>query len=288
MKADFKNEVIAIVGATASGKTSYAIDLAMKIDGEIVSADSRLVYKDLDIGTAKPTLEERNGIPHHLIDIVTPDKEYSAGLYVKDAKKCIKDILLRGKTPIIVGGTGLYIDTLLMNYDLPKVEPDYNLREKLKNSDNLYEILLAKDEETAKSIDKNDKKKLIRALEIIESTGKKISRSKKTPEFNVKWVGKNFPREVLYKRINDRVDVMMDNGLLEETKTLLKKYGRINNILYTIGYQQMVEYLDGLLTIDEAVNKLKQDTRRYAKRQLTWFRRNPDIEWDIYPETLKK
>lgn len=285
-----KSKIIAVVGPTASGKTAFAVNLAHQINGEIVSADSRLVYKGFDIGTAKPTLKEREGIPHYMIDIAEPETDYSAGLYLKDAEKIIKDILLRGKVPIIAGGTGLYLNILLMNYDLPKVEPDYDLREKLKKTDNLYEILSSLDPQTALEIDPNDRKKLIRAIEIVKLTGKPLSKSRgrKEPEYDVEWLGLNYPREELYGRINRRVDLMIENGLVEETEKLLEEHGRINNILYTIGYQEMVSYLDGILTLDEAVDKLKQNTRRYAKRQLTWFRKNPDIKWNVYPEKLKK
>lgn len=285
-----KSKIIAVVGPTASGKTAFAVNLAHQINGEIVSADSRLVYKGFDIGTAKPTLKEREGIPHYMIDIAEPETDYSAGLYLKDAEKIIKDILLRGKVPIIAGGTGLYLNILLMNYDLPKVEPDYDLREKLKKTDNLYEILSSLDPQTALEIDPNDRKKLIRAIEIVKLTGKPLSKSRgrKEPEYDVEWLGLNYPREELYDRINRRVDLMIENGLVEETEKLLEKHGRINNILYTIGYQEMVSYLDGILTLDVAVDKLKQNTRRYAKRQLTWFRKNPDIKWNVYPEKLKK
>ena len=290
MTENLENKVIAVVGPTASGKTSYAIELAQKLGGEIVSADSRLVYKGFDIGTAKPTLEERSGIPHYMIDIVEPEVDYSVGLYADEAKKVIRNILSRGKVPIVVGGTGLYLNVLLMNYDLPGVEPDYELREKLRGADNLYEILPDLDIEAAKTIDKNDRKKLIRAIEVVKSTGLPLSqvRGKKSEEFEVEWFGLNFPRDILYSRINERVDLMVKNGLVEETEHLLKKHARINNLLYTIGYQEMIAYLDGLLTLEDAMDKLKQNTRRYAKRQLTWFRKNPAIKWNFYPEKLKK
>lgn len=283
-----KNKVIAVVGPTASGKTAFAVDLAEKIGGEIISADSRLVYKGFDIGTAKPTLDERRGIPHYMIDIAEPEVDYSAGLYVHEAKRIIEDIQSRGKVPIIAGGTGLYINILLMNYDLPKVEPDYELREVLKLEEDLPAILAELDPETAQLIDKNDRKKLIRAIEIVKTTGKPIQRRKNNPEYEIEWIGLNYPRDVLYDRINRRVDLMFEAGLIDETKNLLQKHGRIPNLLYTIGYQEVIQYLDGLLTLDEAVDKLKQNTRRYAKRQLTWFRKNPAINWNVYPEKLKK
>ena len=283
-----KNKVIAVVGPTASGKTAFAVDLAEKIGGEIISADSRLVYKGFDIGTAKPTLDERRGIPHYMIDIAEPEVDYSAGLYVHEAKRIIEDIQSRGKVPIIAGGTGLYINILLMNYDLPKVEPDYELRKALKLEEDLPAILAELDPETAQLIDKNDRKKLIRAIEIVKTTGKPIQRRKNNPEYEIEWIGLNFPRDVLYDRINRRVDLMFEAGLIDETKNLLQKHGRIPNLLYTIGYQEVIQYLDGVLTLDEAVDKLKQNTRRYAKRQLTWFRKNPAINWNVYPEKLKK
>lgn len=282
------NKVIAIVGPTASGKTSYSIELAKQIGGEIVSADSRLVYKGFDIGTAKPTIAERDGVPHYMIDIVEPTQNYSVGLYVEQSKECIHDILSRGKTPIIVGGTGLYINALLMNYDFAKIKPDYELRKKLEAEGNVYARLQELDPEGASKIDPNDRKKIIRALEVVILTGESVSDKKNLPEFDVEWIGRNFPREELYDRINKRVDLMLQDGLLEETKELLAKYGRIDNLLYTIGYQEMISYLDGELTLDEAVGILKQNTRRYAKRQLTWFRKNEKIQWNFYPETLKK
>ncbi len=285
-----KSKVIAVVGPTASGKTAYSIELAEKIGGEIISADSRLVYKGLDIGTAKPTVAERKGIPHYMIDIVEPEVEYSAGLYVKEARKCIDDILSRGKSPIIAGGTGLYFRILLEQYDLPEVPPNYQLREELKKLDSteLHSILRDLDSEAADKIYENDKKKLIRYIEIIKSTGKKISESRgiSEPEFDVEWIGCNFPRDILYERINKRVDMMIENGLIEETKQLLNKHGRINNLLYTIGYQEIISYLDGEMTLDEASALLKQNSRRYAKRQLTWFRKNENIKWNHYPERL--
>ena len=289
MKKNF-NKIIAVVGPTASGKTAYSIELAKEINGEIISADSRLVYRDMNIGTAKPTLKERQDIPHYMIDIAYPNVDYSVGLYAIEAKKYIKNILSRGKTPIIVGGTGLYLNVLLMNYDLPKVEPNYDLREQLKNENNLYEILQELDQETAGKIERNDRKKIIRAIEIIKATGEKISatRGYGCKEYDISWIGKNFDRNELYDRINRRVDLMMEMGLLNETKTLLEKYGRINNLLYTIGYQEMISYIDNKCSLEDAVNKLKQNTRNYAKRQLTWFRKNNDINWDCYPSKLNK
>ena len=287
-----KNKVIAIVGATASGKTSYAINLAKEIGGEVVSADSRLVYKGFDIACAKPTLEEQDGIPHYMMDIVEPEFDYSAGLYEQDAKRIVCNILSRGKTPIVAGGTGLYFRVLLENFDLPKVEGDFEYRKKMGEYDKteLFEMLKKQDPISAERIEQNDKKKIIRALEVLHLTGKPMSEIQgiKEPEFDVEWIGCNFPREVLYERINRRVDLMFENGIIEETQNLIKKHGRIGNIVDSIGYKEVLAYLDGVYTLEEAKDKLKQNSRNYAKRQLTWFRKNPNIKWTHYPEKLKK
>ncbi len=287
-----KSKVIAIVGPTASGKTAYAINLAKQIDGEIISADSRLVYKGFNIGTAKPTLDEQAGIPHYMIDLVEPEFSYSAGLYKKDASLIIQDILKRGKVPIVVGGTGLYIDILLKNYNLPKILPDEKLRAELKELSNeeLFAFLKKLDSSACKSIDINDRKKIIRAIEILKGTSGVLEASRGISEsrYDVEWIGKNFDRKTLYERIDKRVDSMIENGLIEETKILRKKHGDIPNLTDTIGYREILGYLNGEYSLEDATNKLKQNTRNYAKRQLTWFRRNPDIKWDIYPEKLSR
>lgn len=285
-------KVIAIVGATASGKTAYSIELAKKINGEIISADSRLVYKGFDIGTAKPTKQERQGIPHHLIDIVEPEFDYSAGLFQKQAREVILEINSRGNVPIIVGGTGLYIDILLKNFDLPQIPPNKDFRKNLANTDvhYLFELLKNKDSEAVESIDSNDRKKIIRALEIIATTGKPLKQSRgiQQQEFDIQWIGRNFDRITLYNRINSRVDTMFEQGLLDETKNLLEKHGKIPNLINTIGYREVIGYIDNKYSLDEAKELLKKNTRNYAKRQLTWFRKNTNIEWNIYPDKLKK
>ncbi len=287
-----KPKVVAIVGATASGKTAYSIELAKKINGEIVSADSRLVYKGFDIGTAKPTIDEMDGVPHHMVDIVEPEFEYSAGLYKKQAKDVISQILSRGHIPIVCGGTGLYIDILLKNYDLPEIEANRELRNELTQLDtaNLEDMLKNLDINAFTSIDKNDRKKMIRAIEIIKTTNKPLSQTRgmNKSEYNVEWIGKNFDRKTLYERIDKRVDIMIENGLVEETKNLLEKHGRIPNLVNTIGYREILGYIDNQCSLEQAAELLKKNTRNYAKRQLTWFRRNEEIKWDIYPEKLKK
>lgn len=284
-----KNKVIAIVGATASGKTAYSINLAKKIGGEIISADSRYVYKGLDIGTAKPTMAEREGIPHYMIDIVEPNSDYSAGLYVQEAKLHIDDILSKNKIPIVVGGTGLYFNILFENYKLPKIQADWGLRKELNKYDGekLYEMLMELDNSACElNLEKNDKKKIIRMIEILKLTGKSLKevRQKGNCEYDVEWIGLNFEREELYLRINNRVDYMIENGLIEETENLLKKYGRVHNITDTIGYKEIISYLDNEMSLKEACDKLKQNSRRYAKRQLTWFRKNENIKWNIFPD----
>lgn len=287
-----KIKVIAIVGATASGKTAYSIELAKKINGEIISADSRLVYKGFDIGTAKPTIEERDGIPHHLIDIVEPEFDYSAGIYKQDAKEKISEISGRGHIPIIVGGTGLYIDILLKNFTLPQIASNRELRNELYNLDieELYQMLKEKDSKAADNIDKNDRKKIVRAIEIIDTTGKTLEESRgiENSEYEVEWIGQNFDRKTLYERIDKRVDLMIEAGLLEETKNLLDKHGRIPNLINTIGYREIIGYIANKYSLEEAKELLKKNTRNYAKRQLTWFRKNQEIKWNVFPEKLKK
>lgn len=289
---DRKIKIVAIVGPTASGKTSFAVQYAKEHNAEIISADSRLVYKGFDIGTAKPTLEERGGVKHYLIDIVEPYEDYSVAQFVKDAQKAIEEIQNHGKLPVIAGGTGLYLKSLLEGYDFPQMDIDYDLREKLqqKSCEQLYDELLELDEPTARSLEKNDKKKVIRMLEIIYATKRPASevRGQKAHPYDVEWIGLNYPRQELYERIHKRVDLMIAQGLVDETQRLLEKYGRIYNVCQTIGYREIIAYLDGKMTLDEACDKLKQNTRNYAKRQLTWFRKNENIKWTHYPEKLKK
>lgn len=278
-----KPKVIAVVGPTASGKTKLAIEFAHKLNGEVVSADSRLVYKGFDIASAKPTMEEREGIPHHLIDIVEPEFNYSAGNYVEDAKRAIEDILSRNKTPIVAGGTGLYFRVLLEHYDLPKVETDFELRANLekRSKEDLLEELSKIDIITYERVKDANLRRIIRALELIKTLKKPLSeiQLEKEPEYNVEWIMPEIPsREWLYDRINKRVDIMVEMGIIDETKNLIAKHGRIGNIVDTIGYKEILTYLDGQATLDSALDKLKQHSRNYAKRQLTWFRKNPNLE----------
>lgn len=278
-----KPKVIAIAGPTASGKTQMAIDLAKQLDGEVISADSRLVYKGFDIASAKPSIEERDGIPHHMIDIVEPEFDYSVGNYAEDAKKVIYNILNRGKTPIVAGGTGLYFRILLENYDLPRVEANPKLRAELELRDkaDLLEEIKATDPKSYERLFDSNKRRIVRALEVMKILGKPFSEvsTLKEPEFDVNWKMPQIKsREYLYDRINQRVDLMVEQGLIDETKFLLKKHGRIKNFVCTIGYKEVLTYLDGEATLEEALDKLKQHTRNYAKRQLTWFRANQNLE----------
>ena len=277
-------KIVAILGPTATGKSKLAIKTAKEINGEIISADSRLVYKGFDIASAKPTLEERQGIEHYLIDVVEPEADYSVANFVDDAKIAIEKIRQKGKIPIVVGGTGLYFRILLEDFNMPRVEPDYEFRKELEalDSKKLHEMLKELDPVSAEKIHFNNKVKIIRALEVAKILDKPMSEAagKKEPEFDVEWIGLNFSdRAELYERINKRVDEMVKKGLVEETKALLKKHGRINNFINTIGYQEILQYLDGEISLDEAILNIKQNTRRYAKRQLTWFRRNKNIQW---------
>ena len=251
-------------------------------NGEIISADSRLVYKGFNIATAKPTKEEMQGIPHYLIDIVEPEVDYSVGDFYKAAKPIIGDILNRGKLPIVVGGTGLYFRILLEDFDLPQIEPNPELRAELEATpvEVLYNELKEKDPITAQKVHINNKVRIVRVLEIMRTLNIPFYQAaeKKEVEYDVNWISPSVSsREELYNRINLRVDKMLDLGLIDETKSLLEKHGRIKNFVNTIGYCEILEYLDGKITLDEAIEKIKQNTRRYAKRQLTWFRRNPEL-----------
>ncbi len=285
-----KEKVIVICGPTASGKTKLSIELAKKIDGEIISCDSMQIYKEMDIGTAKPTKQEMQGIKHYLIDFVSPDERYSVANYKRDAKKAIKEIIQKGKVPIIVGGTGLYIDSLIyeINYDNIEFDEQYrkHLEERAKKEgiEKLYEEAKKIDEEAIKKISINDKKRIIRILEIYNATGKnKTENEKKSREKEVEYDYKVFAllwdREKLYDRINKRVDIMIKQGLIEEVKEIYNKYKKFPTAMQGLGYKEVVEYLEGNTTKEEMINKIKQETRRYSKRQLTWFRKNKQTIW---------
>ena len=285
-----KDKVIVICGPTASGKTSLSIALAKKINGEIVSSDSMQIYKDMDIGTAKPSEEEMQGIKHYLIGIIEPDKRYSVADYKEDAKKAIKEILQKGKVPIIVGGTGLYIDSLIYEIEYPNIEFDSKYRAELEKQveeqglEKIYQKAKEIDPEAVNKISCNDKKRILRILEIYHATGKtkteqeKESR-KKEVEYDYQVYALKWDREKLYERINARVDIMLENGLVEEVKNIMRKYNEFPTAMQGLGYKEVVEYLNGDLTKQEMEDKIKRETRRYAKRQMTWFRKNKQTIW---------
>ena len=285
-----KEKVVVICGPTASGKTALSIELAKKINGEIVSSDSMQIYKEMDIGTAKVTKEEMQGIKHYMIDIISPEKRYSVADYKKEAKEAIREIIKKGKTPIVVGGTGLYVDSLIYEIEYPNIEFDEEYRKKLEiqaekeGLENLYEQAKRIDPEAIKKISQNDKKRIIRILEIYHATGynkteqERKSREKE-PEFDYKVYGLNMPREKLYKRIDLRVDIMIKQGLIEEVEKIYKKYSEFPTAMQGLGYKEVVEYLKNNLTKEEMIEKIKQETRRYAKRQMTWFRKNKQTIW---------
>ncbi len=285
-----KNKVIVICGPTASGKTKLSIELAKQINGEIVSCDSMQIYKDMDIGTAKPTIEEMQGIKHYLIGYVSPTERYSVAEYKTDAKKAIKEIIAKEKIPIVVGGTGLYLDSLIYEIEYQDIKLDESYRKKLeqeveeKGLKVLYERAKQIDEKAIEKISSNDKKRILRILEIYHSTGKtkteqEIESRKKEVEYDYKVYALDWDRQKLYNRINKRVDIMIEQGLIEEVKYILEKYDTFPTAMQGLGYKEVVEYLEGNLTKEEMVEKIKMETRRYAKRQLTWFRKNKQTVW---------
>ena len=289
-----KQKVIAITGPSSSGKTKLAIETAKALNGEIISVDSRQIYKELDIGSAKPALEEREGIVHHLIDVVNVTDEYTAADFCDAASYIINDIIRRGKMPILAGGTGLYFRILLQDFDLPRVAPDKKLREELeqKTSTELYDMLLSLDYDAAQKIHFNYKVKIIRALEVCKTLGIPMSRAQKKKEskYQTLWVGLNSQnRDFLYDRINNRVEIMFEKGLIKEAENLFNKYGKNKILMSTIGYQEIFPYLNGDITLESAKELLKQNTRRYAKRQISWFKSNEDVHWfDIEKESFEK
>lgn len=285
-----KPKVIVICGPTASGKTKLSIEVAKMVNGEIVSADSMQIYKDMTIGTAKPTTEEMQGIKHYLIDFVSPDKRYSVAEYKNDAINAIEEIISKGKTPIVVGGTGLYVNSLIYEIEYPSVELDMNYRKKLEEIaekeglDRLYEMAMKVDKLAMKKISPNDKKRICRVLEIYHATGKtktqiEIESRANEPKYDYLVFGINMDREKLYDRINRRVDIMVEDGLIDEVKEVLSKYNDFPTAMQGLGYKEVVEYLNGDTTKEEMIEKIKMETRRYAKRQLTWFRRYENITW---------
>lgn len=289
-----KIPVIAVVGPTASGKTSLAVKIAKRFNGQVVSADSMQIYKGMDIATAKPTDDEKDGVKHFLIDCVSADVRFSVADYVSAAKDCIYEINNGGFLPIVAGGTGLYVDSLLQNIAFCEEKTDDSVRKRISDEydkeggEKLLSRLEKIDFETAKRLHPSDKSRIVRALSLFESTGITVTeqnRNSKLSEspYNVLYIGINYrDRSVLYSRINKRVDIMLKNGLLEEAREYLN-LNKDTTASQAIGHKELAPYFKGELTLCECVENLKRETRRYAKRQLTWFRRNENINW-VYPD----
>ncbi|MGN0487742.1 MAG: tRNA (adenosine(37)-N6)-dimethylallyltransferase MiaA [Ruminococcus sp.] len=286
-----KIPVLAVVGPTASGKTKLAVELAKRYNGEIVSADSMQIYKDMQVATAKPTVEEMSGIKHHLMDFLPPDKSYSVGQYVVDAQKVITEINNKNKLPIICGGTGLYVDSLLNGIDFTENSSNDDVRSELneladaKGIDFLLDMLseFDKDSYNRLAVEKN-RKRIIRAIEFYKVTGKTITQQnieslQKESAYNSLFIGLTAnDRQFLYDRINHRVDIMIENGLVKEAEEVINSK-LSETSCKAIGYKELLPFFKGVASLEECIEKLKMETRRYAKRQLTWFRRNKSINW---------
>lgn len=289
-----KKKVIAVVGPTASGKTSLAVEIAKALDGEIISADSMQIYKGMTIATAQPGEEEKQGIPHHLISIIEPSETYSVAQFVSDAKKCIDDITARCKVPVIAGGTGLYVDSLLYGIDFGFVPDNSEMREKLKDrlekegAEKLLHELREIDPETAQTLHVNNAGRIIRALEVYYLTGETIAEQKRKSRekgsvYDALYIYIDYAdRQKLYERIEKRVDIMVSMGLLEEAEKFIS-LGEDTTAKQAIGYKELKPYFNGECTLEEALDNLKKETRHYAKRQMTWFRRN-DEKFTVCPD----
>lgn len=280
---------VAVVGPTASGKSSLAVKIAKHFTGEVVSADSMQIYKRMDIATAKVTAEEMQGVPHHLIDFVEPWESFSVAEYKALALSCIGDIVKRGKLPVLAGGTGFYVDTVINNtsfldYEKTDIRKKLLLRAENEGTEALWNELSKVDKESAEKIHKNDLKRIVRALELYSATGKTMTEQRRLSHLEES--GYSFcligltaeNRQFLYDRIDRRVDLMLKNGLLEEAKSFFE-LEHSQTAKQAIGYKELRPYFDGVLTLEEATENLKRETRRYAKRQLSWFRRNKNINW---------
>lgn len=300
------DNIICIAGPTASGKTALAVELAKELDGEVISCDSMQIYRRMDIGTAKPNAEEQQGIPHHMIDVADPDEDFSVSRYCEMATPILDDILARGKTAIIAGGTGLYMDSLIRGNAFAPY-PATGARERLEaQADEMgMEYMLDKlrriDPDTAARLHLADRKRIIRALEVFEETGETITaHNGRTqaipPRYSPLWLGLDFaPRQVLYDRIDLRVSIMLEQGLEKEIRTLLaSSIAAKCTAMQAIGYKEFVAAMEGKITMEEAADEVRKASRHYAKRQLTWFRRNPDMHWltrkenESFEEILQK
>lgn len=279
-------KTLLLLGQTATGKTKLSIELAKELNSEIISADSMQVYRGMDIGTAKPTIEERQGIPHHLIDIRNPDEDWTVSDFIEEVSRISGDMAIRKRFPVIVGGTGLYLWSLLEGFKFPIVPADKTVRQELENSPTsaLYSQLSTIDPISATKIHANDRKRIIRAIEVFKLTGKPIStvqsnRLTSQPANTSTIIGLQIPREELYTRINNRVDNMIEKGLVEEVKSLLAKYPKDLKAFQALGYKEVINYLDGKWNKDQMIEELKKRTRNFAKRQMTWFKRFQNVNW---------
>ena len=285
-------KIICVVGATASGKTDLAVKLAKAVDGEIISADSMQVYKNMPIATAVATKEEQDGVVHHLVEFLDADQTFSVADFVERAKVLIDEITARGKVPIVAGGTGLFVDSLVKNISFSEVGSNAEIRNELaeKSNEELYERLLNLDPKSAENIHPNNRKRVIRALELCMSGTSKTEQNENSmlidSPYDALYIGIGYKdRQKLYDRINKRVDLMLEAGLENEARQMLGKQGLTAR--QAIGHKELQPYIDGKITLDEAIENLKRETRRYAKRQLTWFRRNENINW-LYADEMSR
>ncbi|MED0965980.1 tRNA (adenosine(37)-N6)-dimethylallyltransferase MiaA [Bacillus cereus] len=284
-----REKVAVIIGPTAVGKTKLSIDLAKALNGEIISGDSMQIYRTMDIGTAKVTTDEMDGIPHYMIDIKNPEDSFSVAEFQERVRKYIREITERGKLPIIVGGTGLYIQSVLFDYQFTDEAGDAIYREQMeklaleRGVEYVHKKLQEVDPESAERIHANNVRRVIRALEIFHTTGEKMSNQLEKQEnellYDVSLIGLTMDREMLYDRINLRVDLMVEQGLLEEVKGLHERGVRECQSIQAIGYKEIYDYFENRVSLEEAVSQLKTNSRRYAKRQLTWFRNKMDVAW---------
>lgn len=292
-----KEKVVVLIGPTAVGKTNLSIELAKKFDGEIISGDSMQIYKGMDIATAKISKEEMQGVPHHLIDILEPDENFSVAQFQELVRKKITEITSRGKVPFIVGGTGLYIQAVLYDYQFQETATDTAFRTKLEEMAQaegtltIHDMLNKVDPEAAAAIHHHNVRRVIRALEVFHVTGRKMSDIQKEQKqeslYDAALIGLTMERNVLYERINKRVEQMLEIGLLEEVQHFYEKGIRDCQSLQAIGYKEIYKYYDGLLSLEDSIEELKQNSRRYAKRQLTWFRNKMNVEWFDMTESVK-
>ncbi|MFB4211207.1 tRNA (adenosine(37)-N6)-dimethylallyltransferase MiaA [Shouchella sp. JSM 1781072] len=290
-----KDPIIAVVGPTAVGKTELSIRLAKKLNGEIINADSMQVYQEMSIGTAKPSIDERKQVPHHLIDLLPPSEPWTVSSFQKRALHTIADLKSRQKMPIMVGGTGLYVQAIThhLSFSNAETDPAYRLTlERLAHelgAEVLYDQLKERDPVAAESIHPNNERRVIRALEVLHTTGKRFSereQEQSIPRFNYAIIGLNMDRNMLYARINQRVELMMEQGLLDEVEKLYRA-GITGQAIQAIGYKELYEYFDGDVSLAEAVKRIKARSRQYAKRQITWFKNKSDVEWfDVTSQSM--